>query len=84
MILFFSCGFGGTRHFCTTFRKPRTYSDFLMRNRVFAEGYHLNDMGCDHFGKLLGHYLVRRFGQFPTAHVNGKALEHHGNIGNGA
>ena len=54
-----------------------------MWNRVFASGYHLNDMGCDHFGKLLGHYLVRRFGQFPTAHVNGKAgkapLEQHGN-----
>eukprot|EP00435_Cladocopium_sp_Y103_P037729 s749_g10.t1 len=39
---------------------------------LWRDGYHLNDMGCDHFGKLLGHYLVRRFGQFPTAHINGK------------
>lgn len=41
---------------------------------LWRDGYHLNDMGCDHFGKLLGHYLVRRFGQFPTAHVNGKDM----------
>lgn len=82
MILFVLCRFVATRHFCTTFLKPRTHPNFWMRNHVFAPGYHLNDMGCDHFGKLLGHYLARRFGQFPTAHVNGKApLEHHGNDG---